>query len=95
MCMNDEVIKFINRRFPSDSNWLNGNCYYFALILQDRFNGEIFYDVIFGHFITKIKDKFYDYAGEVDLKDRKLIKWKYFEEYDYLQKMRIIKDCIN
>ncbi len=95
MCMDDEVIEFINRRFPNDSNWLNGNCYYFALILQDRFNGEIFYDVIFGHFITKIKDKFYDYTGEVDLKDRKLIKWKYFGEYDYLQKMRIIKDCIN
>ena len=33
----DEVIEFIKRRFPTDSNWLSGNCYYFAKILQERF----------------------------------------------------------
>ena len=36
-----EVMEFIQRRFPKDSNWTNGNCYYFALILSDRFNGTI------------------------------------------------------
>ena len=36
------------------------NCYYFAMILKDRFNGEIYYDVINGHFLTLIKYKLYD-----------------------------------
>ena len=33
----NEIIEFINRRFKLDCNWTNGNCYYFALILADRF----------------------------------------------------------
>ena len=92
--MDEEIKDFIQRRFNTDSNWLNGNCYYFALILKDRFNGEIFYDVIYGHFLTKINDNFYDYSGEADLRNRVLIKWDDFEDYDKLQKLRIIKDCI-
>ena len=64
---NDEVLSFIKRRFSNteNANWLNGNCYYFAIILRDRFDGEIYYDVINGHFLTLIKDKLYDYSGVV------------------------------
>jgi len=46
------VLEFIHRRFPQDSNWLTGNCYHFALILSSVFNGDIFYDVVAGHFVT-------------------------------------------
>ena len=88
------MTEFIRRRFPDDSNWTNGNCYYFALILQSRFGGEIFYDVIYGHFVTKIESKFYDYKGEVKTEGRKFIKWADFEKYDCLQKNRIIRGCI-
>ena len=66
----DPVLEFIRRRFPksqnSDSNWLNGNCYYFALILKDRFSTKdpiIYYDVIHGHFLTQINNKLYDARG--------------------------------
>ena len=40
------------------------------------------------------KGKFYDHNGEVDLKDRVLISWNNFEDYDSLQKIRITEDCI-
>lgn len=44
----DPVKEFIDRRFKADCNWLNGNCYYFALILSDRFpGGTVYYDVIY------------------------------------------------
>ena len=91
----DNVIEFISRRFPIDSNWTDGNCYYFALILKDRFNGEIFYDVIYGHFFVRIGNHYYDYNGLVDIKERKLVNWKNFDEYDSSQKNRIIRDCLN
>lgn len=66
--LNEDIIDFINRRFPNtdklNSNWLKGNCYYFALILKDRFiNSEIYYDVIHGHFVTLIGDCLYDASG--------------------------------
>lgn len=65
--MNDPVIEFMKRRFPksanSDSNWLNGNCFYFASILKERFNGEIVYDTCCGHFMTMINEYLYDANG--------------------------------
>lgn len=64
----DKVIDFIRKHFPnadsSDANWLKGNCYYFALILHDRFlSSEIYYDVIHGHFVTLINNCLYDASG--------------------------------
>ena len=57
-------IDFINRRFKEDCNWINGNCYYFALILRDRFpGGIIYYDVINGHFIYQYNGNYYDWTG--------------------------------
>lgn len=96
-----EVADFCSRF--NDCDWTSGNCYYFAVILKDRFNGEIYYDVIRGHFVCKILDKFFfDYNGlyQVDYnhknqdKGTKLIKWDDFHIYDYEQKWRIQRDCI-
>lgn len=88
------MLEFINRRFKKDCNWLDGNCYYFALILKDKFpEGRIFYDVIMGHFVFVYNDNAYDWSGickSVEL----LVDWESFEEYDYLVKQRIIRDCI-
>lgn len=88
------VLEFINKRFPTNCNWTTGNCYYFALILADRFNGDIYYDVINGHFITKIQDNFYDWSGIVDANNC-LIEWNKMDQYDSLVKQRIIRDCIH
>ena len=91
-----EIVDFIRRRFPENSNWLDGNCYYFAIILKDRFpQGTILYDVIDGHFVILIDNKIYDWQGIVS-KDRnhRYVIWDQFDEYDELQKERIIRDCI-
>lgn len=65
----DEVLNFINpfKRFEKDkvlhTTFTEGYCYYFALMLQHRFpEGELYY-LGWGHFVTKIGDKFYDITG--------------------------------
>ena len=94
--MQDEVLEFIHRRFPQDCHWLDGNCYYFALILKDRFpESRIVYDAIYGHFFVWYKDKCYDYAGErVWPGGAYVIPWDEFDKYDSLVKERIVRDCI-
>ena len=90
----DEISEFILRRFPKDCNWTNGNCYYFAIILKDRFpEGKIFYDIINGHFVFKYQDKIYDWNGIYNSKGI-FVDWEIFDEYDSLQKQRIIRDCV-
>ncbi len=90
----NEVLEFIHRRFPIDCNWLNGNCFFFAVILKNRFpQGTIYYDVINGHFIFKYEDNYYDWTGII-YSDGYLVEWDNFNDYDSLQKQRIINDCI-
>lgn len=94
--MQTEVLKFINRRFKQDCNWLEGNCYYFAVILKDRFpSGRIWYDVVWGHFFFEYNGKYYDYLGFVDPRILShSVLWDEMDEYDRLQKERTIRDCI-
>ena len=89
----DEVLEFIHRRFPTDSNWCCQNCYFFALILHNVFGGSVWYDVVMGHFITLIDDKYYDWTGVVE-PDGYLVEWDKFEEYDSLQYKIIVRDCV-
>ena len=92
--MKNEVLEFIQRRFKKDCNWIDGNCYYFAVILKDRFpEGEILYDVIYGHFVFQYDNKYYDWTGIHNPKGI-LVDWENFDEYDYLLKKRIIRDCV-
>lgn len=94
--MNDEVIEFIRRRFPSDSNWLTGNCYYFALILSGRFGGRILYDAIDGHFVTEIGGLKYDWSGVVDESGKHhYVPWDDFEDYDKFRREAVVEGCIN
>lgn len=41
----------------------NGYCYYFSLILKERFKGTILYDLIDGHFVTQIGEDIFDIRG--------------------------------
>lgn len=92
--MEDKILEFIQRRFKNDCNWTDGNCYYFAIILKDRFpEGAIYYDVIYGHFIFEYQNKFYDWTGII-IPNGYIIKWDEFHKYDSLQKDIIIRDCI-
>lgn len=100
----NEVEKFI-RKFkflaPSAAEelFLYGDCYYFAIILKERFKDKaiIKYLIIDNHFITEIDGRMYDIRGDItDIIDySQLIDWKDMKEYDELLYSRIIRDCIN
>ena len=93
--MQNDVLEFINRRFKNDCNWVDGNCYFFTVILKARFqDGEIFYDVINGHFVFQYQNKFYDWTGLYHPNDTVLVSWDEFDQYDVLRKEIIIRDCI-
>lgn len=89
-------IDFINnfRDMRSVENaFLNGYCYYFAVILEHRFpEGEIFYDC--GHFIFGYRGKFYDITGEVIPKGEP-IRWAEIEETDPIWYQRIQAYCVD
>lgn len=90
----ESKIKQFNERFP-EMGWTTGNCYYYAVMFKARFGGQIYYDVIAGHFVVKVKDKYYDYNGEyVPDKQDAIIQWSKFNKYDSLQRKRIKSGCI-
>ena len=89
-----EILDFIHRRFNKDCSWTTGNCYYFAMILLSRFpDGIIYYDVINGHFIFRYDLDYFDWTGKI-YPSGYLVQWDKFDEYDSLQKERIVRDCI-
>ena len=97
----DKIEEFINRRFQSDCDWLEGNCYYFARILKMRFKGEIWYDLVEGHFLFRSFDKFYDWGGWREGYDfdkpetvENLVKWPDYKRIDPVHYDRIVRDVI-
>ena len=95
--MKDEIVEFIQRRFPFDCNWLNGNCYYFAQILDSRFMGDIVYDPIDGHFLFLHNNNYYDWSGRREYsKDRvkQFIDWNTYFFKDRLHYNRLWRDCV-
>ena len=98
--MENKVLEFINRRFPVDCNWLTGNCFFFAKILNARFSGEIYYDTVNGHFVfyrfSSEPDEcgFYDYSGKITPNEDDLVLWDEYDNEDPLHFNRILEDCI-
>lgn len=101
--MNKEILDFMKRRFPidKDCDWMTGNCYYFARILKMRFKGEIWYDLVDGHFLFRSFDDFYDWTGlrsEYDLSKpetvENLVKWSDYKKIDPVHYERIVRDVI-
>lgn len=92
----DEVTRFIARFNPEETRYTftNGCCYWFAKILEQRFDGEICYNPVENHFATKIKRKFYDITGEItDVRD--YVSWDCFKMFEPLASGRITRECIN
>ena len=94
--MDDDVLDFIRRRFADNCHWTDGNCYYFALILKERFGGTIYYDTIDGHFVIDINGIVYDYNGaySTNINNPWYVEWSAFNHYDEAQYERIVRDCI-
>ena len=104
--MNEDILEFINRRFPindeDNDHWMTTNCYYFARILKARFKGEIWYDLVDGHFLFRRGDYFFDWTGvrlEYDLNKPEtvdnLVKWSDYKKVDPEHYDRIVRDVIN
>lgn len=71
-----------------------GHCYYFALILQQRFGGEIFYDPINGHFLFGVDGEYYDITGKA-IPAYGTVKWAEMETIDPVWYQRVKKHCVN
>ena len=70
----------------------HGSCYWFATILCQRFDGELYYLEIENHWIAKIGLKFYDVTGEVD--GSNAVPWNEFVLRDEALTKRLYRDCI-
>lgn len=72
MEFSEKICKFIDKFKEYDQNdvivktFMNGQCYWFAVILAERFSGgQILYEPIEGYFVTKIVGRYYDIRGDV------------------------------
>ena len=91
----DFIIKFKGKYAQAlEDTFLFGYCYYFAKMLEERFNGEIYYLPIANHFITKIDNFFYDIKGLIISMEEKPYSWKDYQCLDELEVTRIKKYCI-
>ena len=98
--MNKEVIKFIEhfQNLGTIDTFTNGCCYWFAKILEKRFQGTIMYNPIDNHFATLISARLYDITGDISDKiriDDSWYEWSEYEKLDPLETNRIYEYCIN
>lgn len=71
----------------------HGNCYYFALILKETFNGEIYYMPCMNHFICKIDSSYYDITGKIEPNEHPE-KWSTYMNIDKQHYNQVYRDCI-
>lgn len=91
----DTIMEFISRRFQSDLDWQNGNCYWFAHILVSRFpNLKIYYLPVTGHFVAGDGENFYDSTGLIEVKEP-IYELKWIKENDDLYYDRLKEDCMD
>ena len=95
----DSIYDFIKRRFFGfgQEYWNNGNCYYFALILKNRFNLDIYYDQVEGHFVAGYEEDnslyLFDYNGRYFPTDGAVIKLTDIETKDHNWYNRLKNNC--
>lgn len=92
--MEGEVLEFIQRRWSKDnSTFLNGNCYWFARLLQIQFPYlSIFYLPIEGHFIAGNLGKYYDATGSVVPQEEPIL-LSDIRRNDPIWYNRLLKNC--
>ena len=96
--MKSQIVDFIKRRFPEDSHWFDGNCYWFAFILAERFpHLTIVYEPVAGHFMVTDGQNYYDWTGVVDMSKyyKAPIPLEEIKNSDPLWYQKIIRDCKN
>jgi len=93
-----KVLEFIRKfkfKYGKELEYIftSGNCYYFAVILKERFDGEIYYLPVANHFICKISKDYYDITGIATMNEQPY-KWSEFKQFDESLYNRIIRDCV-
>ena len=93
MYSKEEVLKFI-KEFESVSKFfLYGKCYWFAIILKERFSGRMMYNPIYNHWAVRIGDLgLFDASGEIE--PRGYSNWPCDFLDDELHYNRLVKQCI-
>lgn len=66
-----KIAEFIERRWaPYKEIFLNGNCYWFAKILQEEFGTTTYYLPVSGHFVAKDhRGIFFDVTGKIEVNE--------------------------
>lgn len=109
--MNYKVQHFIDkfkRLFPDELEFTfyRGYCYWFALILAERFGGTIWFNSKIVHFATMIDGELYDIYGQVnpgicpvdgseDFSENDWTSWTDFQTNHQEAVESIINSCIN
>lgn len=95
-----EVLRFIAKFRGSEDVFLNGCCYWFARILEERFGNygaSIAYEPREGHFITIINGRAYDVRGDVThlYWGKTLYDLNQLDGWDSTLYERLMRDCVN
>ena len=101
-----EVIEFIydfkKSNIPVITDlFTQGYCYYFALMLSDRFGGEIMISEKENHFCCQIKVSVANYEisecfdiNGIIANNRDFVPFSEYEKIDLLRYQRLIRDCV-
>lgn len=91
----EDVLNFVKRRFHEDNHWVDGNCYWAAWILCERFPWlSMYYCPIIGHFVAGDGERFFDGHGLYECTGDPIL-LKDIELKDPLWFGRLIRDCRN
>lgn len=90
----NDILNFIKYFKDGKEMFLYGRCYWFAVILKERFSGTIMYDPVMNHWATSIGDiGLFDASGLIS--DKGFVIWDTYKLEDKLHTERLIAQCIN
>jgi hypothetical protein len=96
--MREKILDFIAhfQRPDTIEVFTNGMCYWFAVLLRERFGGDILYNMAVGHFVCDIDGELYDVTGDVTEQYNydPMVYWDALPEYDNLLYERLMRDCV-
>ena len=90
----EHIEEFIKLFSEAENVFLNNCCYWMAHILITRFGGEIVYDPVGGHFLSRINNKLWDIRGDVTSGYELVLTWETLRKQESAWAARIERDCI-
>lgn len=91
-----EVLRWIGKFKGATATFTEGCCFWFAMLLRERYGADIWYAATTGHFIGKIGDYFYDVRGVFTPDaDENLFSWDELQKDDEVWASHLKRDCID